>query len=134
MADITQTATSVRKTATTTTKSGTAGTTVVPGDWVYKAAGDGELYLGNSSSATLSAVVGMILIAADDGDATEYATGGDVDVGGAGTIGAPAFLSANSGKMKETLPAAGEYNTNLGGFTTAANFEINIQALGVAHA
>ena len=135
MADLSQTTANVRATSTTQTIRVTAGESVEAGDWVYKLAADGEYYNASSGSAVLANVRGMVLTAGgDDGDTIEIAVSGDVDVGATGTIGAPAFLSANAGKMKEDLPTSGMWTTILGGHTTASNFRISILALGVARA
>jgi len=135
MADLTQTTANVRATSTTQTIRVTAGESVEAGDWVYKLAADGEYYGASSGSAVLANVRGMVMTAGGaDGTIIEVAVSGDVNTGATGTIGAPAFLSANVGKMKEDLPTSGQWTTILGGHTTASNFRISILALGVARA
>ena len=132
MADLTQTAADVRATASTHTVNGKCGEAFVPGDWGYLNATDSKWYQTLSATAAQAAAGGMAMSNGALDTFVRFADAGDVDTGATGSVGAFAFVSANAGKMKEALPAAGEFGTVLGGHTTAANFRIAIKTLGEA--
>jgi hypothetical protein len=140
MADISVTATSVKKVSGTTkdtqTKYMTAGATITAGQTVYQDASDNnEAKLADAnSSATTAAVVGVALNGAADGQPVEVAYGGYLDFNAVLT---PALIYINSttagGIAPVTDNAAGNYTTIIGmGYTTTRMLLANCFTAGVA--
>ncbi len=121
MADISVTATSVKKVTGTTndtrTVNATAGGTLTAGQTVYKDSSDSNSIKAadaNGSAAT-AAVVGIALHAAADDQPIEYANGGYLDFNAVLT---PALIYINSTTAGGIAPhsdvAAGNYTTVVG--------------------
>ena len=131
MANLSLTAANVLKTTSTQFSYGTFGETVAAGEWVYLK-DDGKLWLADATSAIKADTVGQALNGGAAGQPAQYVFAEDITLSGM-TVGTFYFLSATPGKM---CPAAdltsGHFVTCLGGATTATNFRINRNALGVA--
>ena len=90
---------------------------------------------GNSTTATLAACVGIALNNAATGQPVAVQSGGTINIGATATVGAPYFLSANSGNICPAGDLANpNYTTYLGIAITANNIQLAIQATGIQHA
>lgn len=131
MANLSLTPANVLKTAAAQFSYGTFGETVAAGEWVYLHT-DGKLYLADATSATKAATVGMALNGGAANQPAQIGFAEDVTLSGM-TVGTFYFLSATPGKMCPHADlTSGNFVTCLGGATTATNFRINRNVLGVA--
>ena len=134
MADITQTAANVRALTGALLGEGTAGETVVPGDFLYRDATDlNHLKKLINDSAAHAACVGMSISYGDDGDKISFAEAGPVDVGGTLVKGRAYVASDNAGKLRpESDNASGDFATVLGIALDTDQLQIDVNASGIA--
>jgi hypothetical protein len=132
MADITITAASVKKTATTVIEEGVAGATITAGKPVYKDSTDGKLKLADADLSLAAAeAIGIALNGAETDHPLEYATGGDVTYNAGLTAGTVYVVSATAGGVAPSadLDAASTwYATILGVASSTTNLKVSIKA------
>jgi len=131
MADLTITETNVSSSAVT--ESGTAGEQITAGDAVYLDATTGEIKAALNDSAAHSAVKGIAINRAEDGQPVSWVPAGNVSFGAILTVGEIYVLSANAGKIApEADNGSGEYVTVLGVATSTSVLKLGIINSGVA--
>ena len=134
MADVSITVAELLKGTTAMTKQGTAGATVVQGEWVYiDTANSNVLKLSQADGTALEATTaGMALNAALTGQPCLYAYKGLVTVGAtaAQTEGLIMHLSATAGAMNVDAVASSSYVTTLGVINGSDQIDIDIDVSG----
>lgn len=133
MSDITITATSVKKTATTVTEEGIAGETITAGQAVYKDQADNnKLKLADANlSLAASRAIGVALHAATLDQPLEYAVSGDVTYGSGLTAGVVYVVSATAGAVAPSADLDTNstwYATILGVASSTSNLKLAIKA------
>lgn len=128
MADVSVTAASVVKTATTIFGIGVAGGTVTAGQPVYQdTTASNKLKPADADVLATSKVVGIALHGASDGQPLQYAYGGNLTFNSAFTVGQVYVASTNAGGIAPYSDlGSGDYVTTLGVATSATNLKIGI--------
>ena len=129
MADITITAASVLKSATTVIEHGTAGATITAGQVVYLDSSDSEYKLADTDSATAAvrSPRGIALNNASDGQPMTIARKGPVTIGGTLAAATTYYLSGTPGGIAPIADvASGDYTCILGIATSTTVLDINI--------
>ena len=128
MADVSVTAASVVKTATSLIGYGTAGGTVTAGQPVYAdTTASNKLKPCDADVIASSKAIGIALHGASDGQPLQYCYGGNLTFNSAFTVGQVYVCSVNAGGIAPYADlAAGDFVTILGVATTATNLKIGI--------
>lgn len=128
MADVSVTAASVVKTATTIFGIGVAGGTVTAGQPVYQdTTASNKLKPADADVLASSKVIGIALHGASDGQPLQYAYGGSLTFNSAFTVGQVYVASTNAGGIAPYSDlGSGDYVTTLGVATSATNLKIGI--------
>lgn len=114
MADITVTSANVKPWENATLEDGVAAESITAGDSLYLDSND-ELRKAYNQYADTSECVGIAMNSATRKQKVQYATGGDIDFGGAQTVGVLLMLSGNAGKVcPHTDVISGDYPCVIG--------------------
>ena len=134
MPDLTPVLASIAAATGATLGSGTAGATIAQGDVLYADGTDGgDLKLADDGALASSAVVGIALNAASDGQPIDYIKSGTLTFGAATTsAGAPYFLSTTAGNLMNTIPASGNFSSFLAVGLSTSTMKVGINNAGVA--
>lgn len=134
LADITITAANVTPVTGYTFTDGTAGATITAGQVVYKDASDGDAFklADCDASATTSAVIGIALHGAADGQPLRVQTAGSINIGGTVAVGSIYILSGTAGGIQvSTDVAQSDWVSVLGIATTTGIISLRIHNSGV---
>lgn len=134
MADISITAASVIKTASTLEREGIAGGTITAGMPLYIDSADANaLKPAQADAATTDDVAGIALHGASDGQPIKFAVGGDLTLNAVLTAGTVYVLSANAagGVAPWADLGSGDYVTIVGVATSTTNLTIVRQTTGI---
>lgn len=132
MADISVTASAVKKTSTTVTDRGTAGQAITAGQPVYKNNADNNKLYKTDADLSLAAAecVGIALHGAEADHPLEYATGGDVTFNAVLAAGTIYVCSATAGGIAPSADmdtATTWYATILGVASSTTNLKLAIK-------
>jgi hypothetical protein len=134
MADVSVTAASVLRTASTSVVMGIAGATVTAGQPVYQDATDGlKLKPTDADVLASSQSVGIALHGASAGQPLQYAVSGSLTFNAGFTVGQVYVCSVNAGGIAPYADlATGDFVTVLGVATTTSNLKMGIVYSGIA--
>jgi hypothetical protein len=134
VADVSVTAASVVKTASTAIRAGIAGATITAGQPIYlDSTASNKAKPADADALATAAVVGIALNSASDGQPIDYATAGNVTYNSAFTVGQVYVASTNAGGIAPYADlGSGDYVTILGVATTATNLKLSINQSGIA--
>lgn len=133
-ADLTITATSVKKVTGAAVDRGTAGATITAGQPVYKDSTDSHKLKTCDADAQASSVcVGIALHAASADQPLEYLTNGPIDIGATVTVGQVYVVSTTAGGIAPYSDlASGDYVSILGVGTTTGRIEVRLNNSQIA--
>jgi hypothetical protein len=133
-ADLTVTASSVKKVTGAAVDRGTAGASVTAGQPVYKDATDsGKLKAADADAQASSVCVGIALHAASTDQPLEYLTSGPIDIGATVTVGQIYVVSTTAGGIAPYSDlASGDYVTVIGVGTTTGRIEVRLNVSQIA--
>jgi hypothetical protein len=136
MADLSQTAASVKlKAQTVTSQMGQAGEAITQGMPVYLKAADSKYYKADADTLAESTAVGIALTPAATSGYFYFATSGDIDVGATLTVGLYYYVSTNAGAIAPIGDlSTGDFPTILGGAVDSSTLRLDINSLGIAKA
>lgn len=111
--------------------SGTAGETLVAGEWVYKKQSDGKIYKADNTTIEKATIFGVIITGGAT-DATIYAQKSGTWVTTGLTAGSTYYLSGTPGALTATSPSRASTSVvpvYIGAASTTTSLELNIRRL-----
>jgi hypothetical protein len=135
MADLTITASDVKRKTGSQIRDGIAGEALSRGELVYEKASDKKLYKADASALATADAVGVAMDYADADDPISYHRRGKYAAGATVAVGTIYVVSATAGGIApEADILSGEFLTILGIAVSTTEIEVDLDASGVAHA
>ncbi len=136
MADLAPTAANVVKYSGSTTRTGTAGATIVAGDVLYLDSATSTLKLALADTAAKAAAVGIALDGGASGQPIVYLAAGGINPGVGATVAIGTYYCVSDNAAGKIAPladiSAEKYITGLGFGTTTTRIEVDLNIPAVA--